>query len=341
MKNYQKKQLGFTLIELMIAMTLGVFLTTGILEIFSANQRTIRLQTALSRVQENGRFAIDFLVKDIRMAGYWGCLAVDAEVENKLNADATYDLFTGGSFPTHISGVDNNAGNAPIIDGTDSFQVYGLKHSGVMAKVIDQPSNHAASLKVEPSSGLVQHDIVIVTQDCVSGDLFQLTNVTGGGGFDNLIHNTGGGASPGNNIKDLEIGLYPAAAPGINKYDTGAIVMKVAPNFISYSIRSGENGQPSLFKDDIELIEGVENMQILYGINNATSPVPTYYTTADKVTDWTQVGTLKVSLLVASNNDNVTSKKIDYTYNNAATTPTDKRLRRIFSTVITVRNAIN
>ncbi|MDD1610693.1 MAG: prepilin-type N-terminal cleavage/methylation domain-containing protein, partial [Methylococcaceae bacterium] len=62
-------QRGFTLIELMIAMLIGVFLMAGILQIFSSAKQAYRLQENLSRLQENGRFAMDYLTKGVRMAG--------------------------------------------------------------------------------------------------------------------------------------------------------------------------------------------------------------------------------------------------------------------------------
>jgi type IV pilus assembly protein PilW len=96
-----KSQAGMTLIEIMISLLIGFFLLAGVLQIFSASQQTYRMQSNLSRLQENGRFALDFLAHDIRMAGYWGCL-------NGLNTD--------------ITGTDNNIVAGDSIDnGTDTI----------------------------------------------------------------------------------------------------------------------------------------------------------------------------------------------------------------------------
>ena len=61
------------LIEIMIALLIGAFLLGGVLQIFVSSKQTYRMQEGLSRLQENGRFAMDFLARDIRMAGFWGC----------------------------------------------------------------------------------------------------------------------------------------------------------------------------------------------------------------------------------------------------------------------------
>ena len=64
---------GFTLIELMIALTLGLIITGVIVQVFTSTRSTYDLETGLSEVQEQGRFAMEFLAKDIRQAGNFGC----------------------------------------------------------------------------------------------------------------------------------------------------------------------------------------------------------------------------------------------------------------------------
>lgn len=71
-------QAGFSLVELMLAMALGLFLLAGLIQICASVKTTYRLQTALARIQENGRFTVHFLNQNIRLAGYAGC-------QNKLS----------------------------------------------------------------------------------------------------------------------------------------------------------------------------------------------------------------------------------------------------------------
>lgn len=70
-----RHQTGMTLIEIMIALLIGAFLLGGVLQVFLGSKQTYRMQENLSRLQENGRFAMEFLSKDIRMVGYWDCMA--------------------------------------------------------------------------------------------------------------------------------------------------------------------------------------------------------------------------------------------------------------------------
>lgn len=65
---------GVSLIELMVALAIGILLLLGVIEVFSASRVAYQLSTGLARTQENGRFALDILQRDIRMAGHNGCV---------------------------------------------------------------------------------------------------------------------------------------------------------------------------------------------------------------------------------------------------------------------------
>jgi type IV pilus assembly protein PilW len=61
---------GFTLVELMIALVLGLVVLGGVLTVYMNHSSTARFQSGVMRVQENGRFAVDLLSRSLRMAGY-------------------------------------------------------------------------------------------------------------------------------------------------------------------------------------------------------------------------------------------------------------------------------
>ena len=74
---------GLSMIELLIAMVMGLSLTAGVMQVYVGNTQTERDQEARARMQENGRFAISYLSHELRMAGYLGCLATIEE--NSIN----------------------------------------------------------------------------------------------------------------------------------------------------------------------------------------------------------------------------------------------------------------
>ena len=69
---FRKLQRGLTLIELMVALAIGAFLMIGTITVFMQSRTTLRVTESIARLQENGRFALDSIEPDIRMAHYWG-----------------------------------------------------------------------------------------------------------------------------------------------------------------------------------------------------------------------------------------------------------------------------
>ena len=63
---------GMTLIELMVSLALGVFLTWGAFEVYVRSKSNYRAADALTRLQENTRFALETIEPDLRLTGFWG-----------------------------------------------------------------------------------------------------------------------------------------------------------------------------------------------------------------------------------------------------------------------------
>jgi type IV pilus assembly protein PilW len=72
--NLKRPEAGVSLIELLIALAIGSLLILGLVQVFAASRTAYQLSTGLARAQENGRFALDLLQRDVRMAGHSGCV---------------------------------------------------------------------------------------------------------------------------------------------------------------------------------------------------------------------------------------------------------------------------
>jgi type IV pilus assembly protein PilW len=134
-------QRGFSLVELMIAVALGIFLTGGMIALFVNSNQTYRVQENLSRLQENGHFATNFLTQDIRMADYWGCLTSSVVITNRLNLGSDYDDFANAITATENTGLN----------GADSITIKRVVPSVIYVQSI--PASIAAPLTVGPNSG--------------------------------------------------------------------------------------------------------------------------------------------------------------------------------------------
>ncbi len=75
------RQFGMTLIELTVAMAIGLFLIGGALYVYSQSKNSYRAGDSLARLQESARFALDTLEPDIRLARYWGLNAEPARID--------------------------------------------------------------------------------------------------------------------------------------------------------------------------------------------------------------------------------------------------------------------
>ena len=346
--NTSNNQSGMTLVELMVAMTLSLVILAGVIQVFISSKKSYLMNDALSRVQENGRFAVNFLVQDIRMAGFTGCYSGDAaSVENVLNDQNNY----GWDLNNMVYGNnDNGVSWSPALNaalsglkaGTDTITIRHLAGNGIE---LTSPYNTGAQLFVGDSgSSLVEGSVLMVT-DCSQASIFQLTNLQATGGGYNVVHSSAGGYTPGNSTPIMS-----------NSYAEGAQVAALVTS--AYYIKDNASGIPALYRSTLsstagatsllseqELVEGVEDMQILYGVDtdsDANKVANIYYpaSTVDTTSNWDNVVNIRVSLLLRTIENNVASTEINYFYNGSDNTPTtgDKRLRRVFTTTINIRN---
>src|SRR5579859_1413806 len=76
---------GFTLIEMMVAMLLGLIVIGGVISVFLAGQQTYRTNEALGDVENGSRTAFELLARDLRNAGNTGCDTSSGRVANVVN----------------------------------------------------------------------------------------------------------------------------------------------------------------------------------------------------------------------------------------------------------------
>jgi type IV pilus assembly protein PilW len=321
-------QSGVALIELLIAMMLGLILVGGILQMFSSSRQTHRVHEATARMQESGRMALEVIARDIRMGDFWGCASDITNVVNNLdNTGAGFIDFTAGG----IAGTEGGAG-VP-----DTLILRGGADRGLDIQPPYGPQA-SANIKVPAGNDLEQGDIVFVS-DCTSGDVFQITN-SNPGGTGTIVHNTGSTVSPGNyNVTN------PGCPGGGNAHCLSKVYGADASMFsvqeITYSIATGSEGEPALFRNGAEYLDGVEDFQILYGEDTDATAVANYYVPADQVADMNNVVSIRFAVVTRSQDDNLTGGAYqNYSVLGAARTAPDQRIRQTYTTTVTVRNRL-
>lgn len=373
---------GFTLVELMIAMLLGAFFLNGVLHIFSAAKQSYRTQENLARLQENGRLALDFISQDVRMAGYWGCSKLAPDTKNFVRSDIFFYQFTkaleGFEAITPVSAglstsVENWAPKLPVLDeafditspdnileGSDVLTIRKINPQGFLITSIDLKSKSlqvnatanelsaAGIIKPTPANDGVA--VVAVSADCASAQAFQITNVLSTGAIEYAA------------IAPKTGSALIAARPGNKTITTLPKYTVHLVNTTSYYVAT-KNNEKLLYRKtntDVaeELVDGVEQMQILYGVDSDFTPTlgnysaPNYYLTADQVGEgnWDKVVSVRVKLLLATA-DNVAAHRLPYIFNAnlndlTETIPPDKedkedkKIRRVFTATIAIRNRL-
>ncbi len=351
LNGFPGRQRGLSLVELMIAMTLGLLMMAGLTQIFISNQRSFTLSQALAYVQESGREGAAILAREIRNADYWGCLSEASEVVSNLNGGSGSDLLDNLTMGVQVY-PDTDATNQ-IVDGSHVVVLRGIDANNPV-QVDKVPATGAASLHVSDASGLTAGDILMVS-DCEHANIFQATNVTNG---DIVVHNTGGTLTPGNAFKDM-----PKA------YSGNASIFR--PTVVRYSVQfdddgrralvmerlqlSNNGGTASTLGDPIELVGDVRDLRTEIGLDTSDEgavdswAAPPAQDDANAADTLAQVLALRVSLLIRSQDQFAGDAPGDYcfpgwlTCTDAATglqTPTDRALYRSYTFTAGIRNRI-
>ncbi len=295
---------GFTLVELMVAMVLGLLLLAGIVSAFVANRQVYRTNENMARLQETARIVNELMGRDIRAAGGNPCGT--PLVANVLNNPASnwWSNWAAGS----LVGYDDNqsasfkafGGNvADRIQGTDALLVLSATTKEGVSIVSHNPP--AAQFQVNTvNHGINVGDILMVC-DPATAAIFQVTNAQPGTNT-TIVHQTGTG-TPGNCSKGLG---YPTVCTtnGTPKDFTGGILARFSAGFWYIGnngqggrslYRLGMDGGPSSIATQ-EIVENVTDMQIQYLTRNGNT-LANSYVGASGISDWTNGAT---NLVVAA-----------------------------------------
>jgi len=342
-KNLPAQSSGYTLVELLVAMVIGLFLLTGAYQVSISNSQANRLQKGIQQTQVNGRFAINNLSYSIKTAGYSGFYgSLSSGVENLLNTpnNQRWDISIPSSGFNNVTAGQNIAGITGFIPNTDVLLLKGINSNsiGVLSNA------DSSTLVAATDSAYAAGDIVLVSDDS-QATLVQVGSVSVSANASTLNIVTGG-VSPGNS--SLLNNSFNSTAE-VGKYDVQM-----------FYIKTGRNGQPSLFKTALvnnagvvqlqenELASNVSDMQISYGIDTNNDQILDVYRDASAVTDWNQLISINVTLLVNSPDDNLVPAVSSYSYDPAtvtftrdavATAGADRRLKRVFRTYVPLRNS--
>jgi len=338
-------QRGFTLVEIMVAMAIGLVVASVVVTMFAASSRSYRVTDAMGDLQESGRIAMSTLQRDAHVVGYRGCnsnnLNNSAPIVSVMATPTAYlnDFLTG------IQGYQYTAGNwspalpaaisapgAPVAAGptagTDVLLMRVVPGSPVSLN--GNMTSSTADIPVVSTAGFTggANGSRAVISNCGRATVFQVTAVDG-------VANTLSHASGANNTSASVVRAFGQQDGFVMRFETHAY-------FVGPSIRDPVNERSLWLKIDdqapVEIVENVEDMQLLFGEDTDGDFVPNLFRTADTVVNWNNVCAVQVSLLLRGAGQRDNQVITNYTFNGATVTPTDRRLRRVYTATIHLRN---
>lgn len=284
---------GLSLIELMVAMAIGLLLLLGLMQVMGASQASYRLSQGIARTQENARFAMDFIQRDVRMAGHLGCVNDQSRmlqgaegVSSHTATDLRFDLGVQGfeapgSAPgasmslvggTPVPAPSNNwspqlpAGVAALgpVAGSDVLMVRYLAPVGVGLADNGFESLAAGGIRIHPVTvpnaaleGIDDGDTSLFgISDCVNASIFP------------------GKVDLGDGVVTFTPGAGASGFGGSEIYQSGQAMLYRAHSVVFYVAPGANPDNPSLWRASAEvdgswrreeLVEGIESMQLLFG----------------------------------------------------------------------------
>ncbi|MDQ2964083.1 MAG: PilW family protein [Pseudomonadota bacterium] len=337
-----RRHAGMGLVELLVWTAVSMLIIMVIGTIYVSSKQVTRVDDHFSRMQENGRFAIHLIDRDLRMAGFRGCNSSSVAPRNVLNSTAYSYQFDIG-----ITGYHGTSGSwSPALDSSISAlspppatgaDVVTIRHiDGAGIPLIAAMTNTSADLRVGPGSPLAAGDVLIVA-DCAAAAIFNATSVDSINGI--VGHEAGTAAVPGNSTKDLghvfgsDASLYRLVT---RTYFMASSARKPGTNSLWANSVPAYDGQPQ----PEEMIEGVEGLALLFGEDLDGKHAANRYVSADAVGTWSNVVSVNAQVLLATVRDNVATSPQPYSFAGVSTTPTDRRMRSVLSSVVTVRNRV-
>jgi type IV pilus assembly protein PilW len=188
---------GFSLVELMIALALGLFLTGVAVNVVVNSRQIFRTTENLSRMQENARSAFELMARDIRSAGGNPCGT--PMVVNVLNNPA--NLWWANWAAGSVIGYENGA--APL--------GYGVPARNAPAVALIQP-NAGANAGLNPSANIVGNSdaILLLSGDSLEGTTIRSHNPAT---FQFTLNNNAHGFAAGDVLMACDSPIYVAATP--------------------------------------------------------------------------------------------------------------------------------
>lgn len=351
-----QQQRGLTLVELLIAVTLGLMALAVMIGVFVANSQNYRQNDAITALQDNARFAMDNLARDLAMAGYWGgvrppdaardlwvssaaadairandCGPASAASDSRWLLDPTLPL----EFRNHLDAASLSSRFrclSAVQANTDVLMV--RRVSGASAIALDEPT--ATSLALSAGRYYVK-------TNQSSGSLFRAAAASVNLADPSDCPASDSGIASGCPPQEQPVQVY-AYVPRIYFVHDVSGSIKV-PTLCRYVLN--DQGETPQMEQEC-LAYGVENLQLEWGIDGDGDELVDRYLAAPSAAELSQARSVRIHLLVRASEEHVQASDASKEYVLADYRSADDAgfaqrgvLRRAFTTTVQLKNLVS
>ena len=291
MKN---RQVGVTLIELMISLVFGMLLIAGVSSLFLQMQKINRSQRAVNNMTDDASYSQEMLQKEIRRAG-----GLRSKLDN--NGIASKVFTDEGVIEVPGTGISLDLNAQDYVKGDSS----------------EHPDNDAFVIRYQ----------LLDADDLSSG-------------------NSSNNSSPWTVNSLLDMGEDPAEQAHVIRvyfFVNNGSLRCTSQRSVAGACNTGVGKNCALADAPVTLIDNVQKLTVLYGVDADADHAANYYVNAASVEAanvWKNVTSMQLSLVLKSEDTHLVQQVQPYTVEGAAITPSDHSLYRLFFTTIALRNQL-
>jgi type II secretory pathway pseudopilin PulG len=316
MRSLPAQARGLSLIELLVSITLGLILASGLVTVYIDSKNNYQAEDEIARVQENGRYALSVLKRELALSGFLGG-HLDTESKVTCAGSCTgwaFDASVPVEFVNSVSASDTMPSSSTRTDfeaGTDIFSV-------------KRTSGDFTLKDGEYGDGKTAAD-----------DNQWYLRAENYGDFQEWVFLGSGGIPSGEDVAGSEIDYW--------EYYVKTFYIR------NYSVSAGD-GVPTLCVERLIatglqsqcLIEGIEDLQVEFGIDSDGDNAPNQFKSNPTAAEIESAVAARIYLLVRgidavagyTNNKTYTLGDKDVAAKN------DAFVRRVFSTTVQMRNTV-
>ncbi|MRI33717.1 hypothetical protein EOPP23_12040 [Endozoicomonas sp. OPT23] len=359
-------QVGLSLVEMMVAVVLGLVLIAGVGHLFLGANKSLLARNELAMMQENARYALDAIAQDIRVSGQTGCPS-DIKLANAVYSTKDdrqwmiqFDKGISGIPQTDKKYVDTDAKSEAIVihqialDQWETVTSHNLSGNELTVSATDDERYRTGKLVAAVAPDCTQISLFRSGATSTGNKVSHETTVT-----DNLYNRTNklGGQYTATDLPSLSNAVEQSLR-GYQIYPVTSVAYYVRNTTYKIEDHQGDDqdievGIPTLYRRPVgeatngyrlsteQLVEGVENLVVHYGVDSNDDGVADQYQRSSSITlgsaDWKQVISVRLELLMRSL-EPVADKPQSYFFNGSRTNPTDKYLRQNVVMTVELRN---